>query len=276
MNNKLIALFGFVITTLLSCQQNNYYKKEIPESAKKELANNLLNGVAYYYQGTVAEQLLVEEALSIDSTNADIWRELGTAQVKRGFASKMQYFYGKAVNHNPKIWQGWRGYLYLYFYRDYQRAINDFNAVDSILGLVGNSQGQDHDYMRGIAFYGLKNYDEALKYFDAYINQTIAKQGLDWVDVYAILYRGLIHKKMGNNETAIKDFKMCLEVYPNLANAQFHLAEVYFNQNKTALAKYNLSLARENFMKGYFHQRPYIEVLDQIYIGDIEEMEARF
>jgi len=270
-----LKVIPFLLLGILGCTNESWYKKNVPDDKKKQLATAMLNGVSNYYQGTVAEQFLIEEAIKFDSTNADIWREFGTAQVKRGFAVKMEYFYGKATKFNPKEWQGWRGYLYLYFYRDFERAIIDFNAVDSILGLVGHSQGQNHDYMRGIAYYGLKDYSKALTYLNKYINTTIKDAGLDWVDVYAILYRGLTQEKLGNLENALADFTLVLKQYPKLADAHYHKARILYSIGENKLAISHLKLAKENFSLGYFHKRPYIEVLDQIYNQDIFDLEAK-
>lgn len=267
--------FSILLLGLASCSNNNWYKKEFTPDEKVTLAKSLLGGVGLYYQGTVPQQFLMEEALSFDSTNADIWREFGTAPVKRGLAVNMQYFYGQAVKYNPKEWQGWRGYLYLYFYRDFKRAIKDFNTVDSLLGLMGNSQGQNHDYMRGIANYGLGNYDDALLSLNKYINTEIATNSEDWVDVYAILYRAYTFRKLNKPSSALEDISMLLRLYPNLADAHFLKAEILYSQNYFDDALKSTQLAKKNFLLGYYHKRPYIEVLEQIYLFDIVDLEIK-
>lgn len=270
-----LKFFSILLLGLASCSNNNWYKKEFTPDEKVTLAKSLLGGVGFYYQGTVPQQFLMEEALSFDSTNADIWREFGTAPVKRGLAVNMQYFYGQAVKYNPKEWQGWRGYLYLYFYRDFKRAIKDFNTVDSLLGLVDNSQGQNHDYMRGIANYGLGNYDDALLNLNKYINTEIATNGEDWVDVYAILYRAYTFRKLNKPSSALEDISMLLRLYPNLADAHFLKAEILYSQNYFDDALKATQLAKKNFLLGYYHKRPYIEVIEQIYLFDIVDLEIK-
>jgi len=275
---KSLAINSFILATLglcfLGCTEEKLYKKEFTTSEEKTLAKTLLSGVGYYYQGTVSEQFLTEEALSYDSSNADIWREFGTAQVKRGFAKNMYFYYGEAAKRDPISWQGWRGYIYLYFYRDFDRAILDFNEVDSLIGAVAYSQGQSHDYMRGVAYYGLEDYDTALYFLSKYIDEITDEQGVEWVDVYAILYRGLIYKKLGNTGEAISNFELALEVYPSLADAHFHLAEIDLKLGQLISAKKRLVKAETNFEKGYYHNRPYIEVLDQLYRSDFTNLRA--
>lgn len=253
-------------------EKRNWYVKEYPDEDKPTLATQLRRHWGYY-QGTVPEQFHLHEAMRLDSTNADLWRELGTARVKRGLADEMYYYYGKASEKKPEKWAGFRGYLYLYFYRDYQRAINDFDLSDSVEGTVGHSQGQDHDYMRGLGYYGLKNYVVALGYLDKYIKRVTKENGEDWVDVYAILYKGLTLIKLDRFDEAIVEFDRALKYYPNLSDCFYHKAKIYLSQNDLAAARSNMLKAKEHFEEGYFHKRPYIEPLEQIYIQDIEKLQ---
>ena len=209
----------------------------------------------------------------MDSTDADLWREFGTARVKRGIADEMYYYYGGAVKRKPAKWAGFRGYLYLYFYRDYQRAIEDFNLGDEANGQVDYSQGQNHDYMRGICYYGLKDYEEALNFLNRYITQITTDEGAEWVDVYAILYKGLSLAKLNRLEEALQAFDAAEKLYPNLSDLFFHRARISCMQKDHQKALEYLAKARKFHEQGYYHQRPYVEVLEQVHVQDIDKLE---
>ncbi|WP_420317057.1 tetratricopeptide repeat protein [Ekhidna sp.] len=257
---------------LLSCSEQEWYKKSFSEDEMKQLSPQLRGGRTYYYQGSVPEQFQLKEAFKMDSTDADLWREFGTARVKRGILDEMYYFYNEAVKQKPEKWAGFRGYLYLYFYRDYNRAIADFNLGDEVNGEVDYSQGQSHDYMRGISYYGLENYETALDYLNRYINKVTEEEGEAWVDVYAILYKGLSLLKLNQFDDAMTEFNRALKYYPTLSDCFYHKARIYIARRQFDLALKELESAETNFRKGYFHQRPYVEVLEQIYLQDIEEL----
>jgi len=260
-----------LIWLLSSCESEyQWYQRSFSEEEQKALAIELNHGVSYFYQGTVASEFHALEALRLDSSNGDIWRELGTARVKRGILDEMDHYYAGAVERKPDPWQGFRAYLYLYFYRDYTRAIADFNAQDSIMGMVGNSQAQDHDYMRGLAYYGLKDYDQAQLYLEKYINRISRELGSDWVDVYAKLYHALCRQKQGAPfEELLGLFK---EIDPDLADVNYHLSKLYHSQGQKPLALRHLMRAQASFNLGYYHRRPYVEVLDQLYQEDIDSL----
>ena len=275
MRSLIFSLKACLLLSLLSCQtEYDWYQRDFNAEEKITYAKSLSNGVGYYYQGTVPEQFHIKEAMKLDSSNGDYWRELGTSRVKRGLAAEMQYYYGKAAELKPEPWAGFRGYLYLYFYRDYPRAIVDFNLSDSVTGMVGYSQGQNHDYMRGIAYYGLKNYPQALHSLSLYIDSTVAKEGEEWVDAFAVLYRALTYEKLGNDIKMKAELERTLRIYPTLADAYFHLARLAFRKNDKAEAQKLIKEAERNYKDGYFHNRPYVEVLEQIYAEDINSLSA--
>ena len=258
----------------ISCAQEEWYKKEFDSEEKKVLANQLLKGCGNYYQGSVPEQFLLEEAQYFDSENAAIWREMSVAWLKRGFGVKMAPYYQKAVELDPEKWIGMRGYIYLYFYRDYGRAIADFNATDTLTkDFVDHPQGQSVDYMRGICYYGLTDYNKALAYLNKYIESVMEKEGEAWVDPYAVLYRGLTFEKVGLDHRALEEFDRVIRIYPNLSDPFYHKARIMTKKGKFVLALNLIGDARKYFERGYFHRRPYVEVLEQFYLADIKKLE---
>lgn len=270
-----ISFLNLVLPLLLlvSCSQREWYKKEVAD--KEKYATQLRSGGGYYYQGSVPAQFQLEEALKMDTSDGNTWRGMATARLKRGIADEAFYYYQEGVKRKPEKWMGFRGYCYLYFYRDYERAIADFNNYDQLMGQVEYSQGRNHDFMRGIAYYGLANYAEAFDQLDKYVETAISEQGEDWVDVYAFLYRGLAHAKFGRIDEAVADFDRVLKYYPKLSDAYFHKARMLVAKENFSDALELLELAKEYHQQGYYNQEPYVEVIEQIYQEDIEELKMK-
>ncbi|SNS50152.1 Tetratricopeptide repeat-containing protein [Ekhidna lutea] len=271
--SSIYFLSTIMIIAFTACEQRAWYQKDLTEEQKVEYADRLwLGGYWYHYQGSVADQFQLEEALRLDSTNGDAWREAAIAYLKRGIPDKFYTNYVQAVRLKPEKWSGFRGYVYLYFYRDYERAIADFNLNDQKIGEVAYSQGQSHDYMRGICYYGLKDYKKALEFLNRYIQKVTDEEGESWVDVYAILYKGLALLKLERLDEAMIELDRALKYYPNLSDCFYHKARIYIARGQFDLALKALDKAEEYFKKGYYHQRPYVEVLEQIYLQDILEL----
>ncbi|MEP1034296.1 hypothetical protein [Ekhidna sp.] len=262
----------FMLITFSSCTEQQWYKNELSAATKKQYASQLRLGGGYYYQGSVPEQFQLEESMKMDSTDGDLWREIATARLKRGIADEMYYYYSEAVKRKPNKWVGFRGYCYLYFYRDYYRAIEDFKYADEMSGQVDYSQGQSHDYMRGICYYGLEDYKAAHESLDKYITKVVKDEGEEWVDVYAFLYKGLSLIKLERLDDAIVEFDRALKYYKNLSDCFYHKARIHVARGQFDLAMEELRQAEKYHKEGYYHQRPYVEVLEQVYIQDIRRL----
>lgn len=272
----MLRLLTFCLSLCLisACtEKHNWYHKNLENRDKPALAQSVLNGVAYSYQGSVADQFQILEAIELDSSNGDFWREMGTARVKRGIADEMQFYYGKAASLKPDPWMGFRGYLYLYFYRDYKRAIVDFDWQDSITGSINNSQGQDHDYMRGLAYYGATNYPKAQFYFKKYIERIGREVGPEWVDCNAHLYLALCElQHLNDMQAAYESLESMLAIFPESADAHYYLAQIAYSQGRFKQAREYLNQAETSFENKLYHFRPYVEVLDQIYYEDLASL----
>lgn len=269
--HKLPIILAFFLT---SCAQEKWYKKEFSIIEKVALSESMMAAdERYFYQGTIPMQFLMEEALTLDPNHALAWREQGAATVKRGLAVEAMSYWEHVLDIDAQTWQGWRGYLYLYFYRDYVRAIADFDATDSLtLDFTDYPQGQSVDYMRGIAYYALGDYQSALNYFTKYIDEVSEDEGESWVSIYAFLYRGLVYEKLNRYDLALADFDKTIKYDENLSDAYYHEARIFLNQGDVAKAIRMLATANTQFKKGFYHQRPYVEVIDQVYQVDIDHL----
>lgn len=227
------------------------------------------------HQGTPRAMTLLDEILELDSSNAEAWREKSIPYLKRGLPHQWYENYKHAIEFGAEEWIGWRGYNYLFFYKDFRRAINDFNATDSLNPeAIDHPQAMSVDLLRGIAYFGLQSLDTSLFFFDKYIHDEMENgAGLGFIDQTAFLYRGLIFQKQQNHLLAIESFKTGLKIFEESADLHFHLSRSFLALKNLTIAQEECHKAAVNFRQGYFHHRPYVEVLEQIYDYDIDALE---
>lgn len=256
----------FVVLCLFSCQT----KREKAEEAYSF-------GVTNFGQGSAGSINGIAGAIEIDSTYDQAVYELSVAYLKRGMPHEWKAQYDKAVLLDSVTRIPWRGYLYLWFYRDYKKAIADFDASDTLTpNFTDQPQGHSVDYWRGIAYLGLKDYDNSILYFDKYIHQEIEESGEDWVELTAFLYRGIAYYESGNYEKALYNFEKRLEHGRNLsADAKYYMALIAQQQGKIELAEELINTAIDEFKQGYFNNRPYVETLRQIYLEDLHALKLQ-
>lgn len=251
-----------------------------------------------HYQGTQKSINGFAKAVEYDQTHAESWRELSIPFLKRGMPSMWKKYMDKAIELDPISWQGYRGYNYLWFYRDYKSAIADFDATDTLTpNFTDAPQGHSVDYWRGIAYLGLKDYKNCIAYFDKHIQKEIDESGEDWVEHEAFLYRGIAHYEAGNTIKALESINTLLKYNADFADAKYYKTLILFDviaslqlrinfeeqtrsnnrlakmlkkekqeKLKEALAIVNEGI--ENFNNGYSDQRPYVETIRQLYLED--------
>ena len=197
--------------------------------------------------------------------------------LKEAFPHEWKKYYDKAVVYDAKVWQPWRGYLYLWFYRDYEKAIADFNASDTLTpNFIDAPQGHSVDYWRGIAYLGLKDYENSIAYFNKNIQIETEEYGEDWVEPKAFLFRGIAYYENGTFENAMSDFdKFIFYNKDKTADAKYYKALIYFEQNNCEEAEKQLLAASKDFKAGYFNNRPYVETMRQIYMEDLNNLKAK-
>jgi tetratricopeptide (TPR) repeat protein len=266
----------FTLLALSNCQSSGDYKEYSISERKKMSIEYLENGEKNFRQGSPQNMELIEIAIKLDPTNATAWRELSVPYLKRGIPHEWKPLFDKAVEIDPVAWQGWRGYLKLFFYRDYESAIDDFNATDTLTpGFTDYPQSMSVDYLRGLAYFQLGDSQKALDYYTTYINEVTVKSGEDWVDIYAFIHRAIVFIKLNEYEKAITDLEKCLKYYSSSSDAYYHLAAINLRLGRKQIAKEQITKAKDLFEKGYYMHRPYVETFGQIDLFVIEEIEKK-
>ncbi|MEO9480821.1 MAG: tetratricopeptide repeat protein [Maribacter dokdonensis] len=264
-----LFLSSFTFLLFISCGKSDNAKEP------RTLAEERFKDATFYMQGTVAFQNGIAEAVSIDPTFEPGVYELSVADLKRGLPNEWLPQYNKAVVLNPEQRIPWRGYLYLWFYRDYEKAIADFNASDTITPYLDYPQGHSVDYWRGIAYLGAKDYDNSVAYWDKHITKETEDSGEDWVELEAFLYRGIAYYESDNKEKANENFDKVIQYFTNSADAKYYKAKLLLNEGHKKAALNMIEDAIVDFNNGYYNNRAYVETLRQIYLLDLEELKSK-
>ena len=245
----------------------------LEQDAQRSMA--FLDSAQHNYQGNVKNMTYLYKAVENDSTNAEAYRELSIPYLKRGYPHLWFPLMKKTIELDPS-WTGSRGYDYLFFYRDYERALDDFRATDILTpGFTDFPQAMSVRYLKGLCFLGMEQYDSALFHFQEYIDEDTEKFGLEWVDEKVFIYRAIIYNRLGEYANAIEEARTGLFIFDQSADLHYHKAIAHMRQEQMDSARLHTSKAMEYFEMGYYHNRPYIEVQEQIYRTDIMELEEQ-
>ncbi|MEL7002344.1 MAG: hypothetical protein AAFN93_06365 [Bacteroidota bacterium] len=265
---------------MFSFQTGEYEELSIEERQQKskdlwyqEYSKHGFNGD---YQGTPKAKELLDKILALDPENCDALRELSVPYLKRGIPHEWKPLFDKAVECDPVVWQPWRGYLYLFFYRDYEKAIADFNASDTLTpDFIDAPQGQSVNYWRGVAYLGKKDYKNSIDFFSRHISIASAELGENWVEPSSFLYKGIAQFRTDTLKEA-EDNMLKMLKYNNdrSADAHYYLALIYNQTGELDSAKEHIESSLLDYKAGFYRYRPYVEEIEQIYPEQILSLKS--
>lgn len=207
---------------------------------------------------------------NFESENSDEYMEYSVQFNKAGDFKKGFKYLDKAVALDPTLHLGYRGWIRLRKIRDFEKALIDFERLDSLTpNFVDAPWGEDIDFLRGECYFGQKDFNKAIKLF----NRSIKNQKEDWADIQSFVYLGLCEYELGNYEKSISEFKRGLKQYEIICEAYFGMAKAYEKLGNIEKAKENILKAEENF--AYKRDDLYNEFLNEIYLPEILEFKQK-
>lgn len=225
-----------------------------------------LNG-SKFYQGSIYSQLLCDSLIQLDPKNAKLYQTKSIPHTKIGDYHIAFPLLEKAYQLDPKETGYYYGWLLLYYYRDYERAILKLNEFDDFTPNQADFAWGEHvNYLKGLCYKQMREYDKAIKEFD----KVIELEG-DYVDVYAFVYRGICKMMLEENEDAIIDFHEAINNYENNSMAYFYLglAQERIGNKNAAQNAYSTSL--DLLKKGFLNRDPYHEVFDAVSVEMVKD-----
>lgn len=272
---KLWAVLGLSLA-LSSCQKEDiHYQRSYTDTEREALSDGLLNGAGtdLYYQGTVGERMIIEEGNRLSSGKGSYYREMGVPYLKRGMGIEAEKWYGQAVEADPLTWAGYKAYCWLYFYRDYKSCITECDRLDPLTpDFVDYPQSTSVDYMRGISYLQLGQYDKALDYLQRHLDFEVGSVGEAYVDQMPFLAVGMTHMRDGRAAEALATWDRGLLHNSNNAELHYYRAKVLVELGRKSEAAQALDRAAEELKRGNGHQRPYVEEFFAIYPRDIARL----
>lgn len=226
-----------------------------------EVAKARLN----HYQFSRYYQEALDKALAIDSTFAFAYRAKSTAYLKSGdFITWMQLM-NQAVKYDPLGQLDYRGWCRYQFFRDYRGAIADIELLDSLVDYdIGYSVNGDYHLQiaRALCYKALGKIHQAIDIIEANLDE-------DFPGPYDYLHLGVMYLETDQMNKAIATFEKQQEIN-DLAENHYYLALVYQQAGIQAKFDQHMMQAKEKYLEGYKLFDPYVEVMDQIYLEDIE------
>lgn len=202
-----------------------------------------------------------------EEKNADLFHEISVWNTKNGNYSLAVQYLDSAAKYDKEVY-GYYGWVSLYYYRDYQKAIDYLETYDSLTPNFSDyPMGESILNLKGMAYMNLSQYEKAISYFEKHIEFEKTKNGENWIDPISPYYRGICFEKLGNIEKAMESYDLALKIKPEFPEALYHKALLTKEENTK---KEMLLKSLEYLNKGSEIQDVYIELFEKVYPQEIE------
>ena len=173
----------------------------------------------------------------------------------------------KAVQLDPLNALYFTSWEMLFFYRDYERALADFEYYDDISDGVTYVRGENINFLKGLAFKQLGLYDQAVSEF----NKCLKHEGAS-VSEDLYVYRGIANLRHECLDDAIADFEKAIERYANCTMAYVYLGEAHIYNADYEKARIALTKAEDLLCRNVKKTHPNFEVFDEVQLVQVYDL----
>lgn len=231
-------------------------------------------GIGYYnvYMGkNELGNKIMNYALSLkDSITYEDYHALSVQNTKNGNYPIAINALEKALALNPEV-HGYYGWVLLYYYRDYRKALVHLEKYDSLTPNYSDAPGGENiHFLKGLVKMNLKDYNGAIAEFNNNIGEVSDKSGEEWVSIATFLYKGRCYHKLKRFNDAIDAYDKAIKYHDSFTEALFYKGLVLFELGEKNLGCENVKKALDLRNKGHRQSDSYVELFDEIYVGDIE------
>ena len=190
----------------------------------------------YYGNNERANEIISYAISKIDQPSAELYHSVSVQNTKNGNYSIAIDFLEKAMAINPQEVSRYYGWLLLYYYRDYEKALAVLEQNDAYTPNFADApMGEDVHYLKGLCYMQMHHYQKAIDEFNTYINNLANTHEEDFVDVHTFVQKGRCLSQLGKFEEAILAYKKAIHYYENCTEAYYFMGLTQLEMNdKTA------------------------------------------
>ncbi len=228
---------------------------------------------SYYGHNERGEELMQFGLVNMKKLTAEDIRHSSVQNTKNGFFVQAIKKLDKACSLDSTT-HGYFGWVLLFFYHDYKRALEHFDIYDNLTPTFSDvANGDDIHFLKGIAEMRLENYKNSISEFN--LSEKIANErgGKLNYPFELQLYKGRCYEKIYNYSKSMNCYDTANKI-AEVADNYYYKAMLLKKMKNTKEALFNLEKAYELIKEGRKNRDNYYEVFDEIYIQDvIKELE---
>ncbi len=208
-----------------------------------------------------------------DSITAGDWHTYSVQNTKHGNYAEAIQALEKSLLINAKEVEGYYGWVLLYYYRDYEKSLKHLNHYDDLTPQdVDAPVGENIHFLKGLCYYQLHQYQKAIKEFEINEQFEVSHFGQKNCNTYIYFYIARCYEKLNDLKQAENYYKKAIKQSQFPVEANYYLGLLYNQINKKELGTKHLQKSLKDIKLGYKQQDIYIELFDEVYQSQIEEI----
>ncbi len=224
--------------------------------------------------GNSLQQLCLSK---MDSISSNDYESISVQHTKNGDYQKAIQYLEKSIELDAKENENYYGWLLLYYYRDYRKALKHLNHFDDLTpNVIDAPVGENIHFLKGLCYYQLNLYKEAITEFEINKKFEIERFGIKNCNSFIYFYEARCFEKLTNLIEAEKNYKNAIKLSSYATEANYYLGLLYQSQKKIKLSQLAIYKSLQLIKKGFKQQDIYIELFDEVYQSQIEESINKF
>lgn len=177
----------------------------------------------------------------------------------------------KAVALNPEEGDGYYGWVLLYYYRDYKKALIHLERADertpSFTEYVGDV---NIIYAKALCHKQLGNYEKAISFFQSAIADELKNHSKEWVTHEMYFQLGRTYHLMGKQLEALDCYNKAIDKWGGSSESIYYkgISEIEMGIDSGCG---HLEEALIKVKKGLKSMDTYVRQFDEIYVAQVEE-----
>jgi tetratricopeptide (TPR) repeat protein len=243
--------------------------------AKKYTRKEILEigtSISYFGNDQCANELMKMCIAKNDSITAGDWHAYSVQNTKHGNYAESIRALEKSLAINAKEVEGYYGWVLLYYYRDYEKALKHLIHYDDLTPQdVDAPVGENIHFLKGLCYYQLNQFPNAIKEFE--LNETfeVSHFGQKNCNTYIYFYMARCYEKNNSLKQAEVYYKKAIKQSQFPVEANYYLGLLYTNNSQTEKGKKLIQKALNFIKQGYKQQDIYVELFDEVYLTQVEE-----
>lgn len=220
-----------------------------------------------YYQGSQRSQEHFDKSIALCPNFDYSYYEKAVPYAKRGLIKEWKEMIDKAVEINPREHLLTRGWYHFFFMHHFDAAINDIDALEDLVkGDIGyTGDGVYHlNIMKALCYKKLGNTEKALDIMETQLAKEDYHFGL-----FDYLHLGVLYLENKDYSKSIENLDRQVS-FSDVSEIYYYKALAMKGLNKWDEHKLNLEKAKDYYIKNNSMENPYRQMIDEIYLVDIE------